>query len=142
MDESYYTFIVRIPRLTKRLFRFSLFSLLMLVTLICLLLGSWPQHGDRKLHTIQLRLVRAETAAEVIHEIWPDISKSNTVTAEDRSKLSVEVDAATNTIRFLANDTELKQIEELLQKLGEGPNPPAPQSLPEIKYWYLSRQQA
>ena len=145
MDESYYTFKIRIPKSTKRWFRFSLLSLLILVTGICLLLGFWPQRGDRKSHTIQLQLVEAEDAAEVIeklHEIWPDGSTSKTVTRDDGGKFSVEFDIATNTIRFLANDAELKKIEELLKKLGEAPNPPAPQLPPKSKFRYLSNQQA
>ena len=129
MDESYYSFTVRIPKLTKRWFRFSLLSLLILVTGICLVLGMWPQHDDGW-HTIQLKFIRAETAAEVIHKVWPDVSKSKTVNGAERSKLAVEVDVDSNSIRILATEAEMKEIEELLLKLGEGPNPPAPQPTP------------
>lgn len=128
MDESYYSFTVRIPKPTKRWFRVSLVSLLILFTGICLLLGLWPQHGNRKLHTIQLQRLPARSVADVIEKFLvngPNASKSKTVARDDVSKPSVEVEIDTNSIRFSANEAELKQIEELLLKLGEAPNPPA-----------------
>jgi hypothetical protein len=155
MDESYYNFTVRIPKPSKRWFRFSLLSLLILVTGICLVLGLWPRHGDGW-HTIQLQNTRAEDMAEVIEEVfvnkpagdlfqnWPFYSKSKDVPENDGSKLAVEVDVDTNSIRILATEAELKKIEELLQKLGEGPNPPAPQRepSPESKFRLLSHRRA
>jgi hypothetical protein len=147
MDESYYSFTIRIPKPTKRWFRFSLVSLLILVTSICLLLGLWPRYGNRKLHTIQLQRLPAESVTDVIKKLLvngPNASKSETVTGDDGSKLSVEVDIDTNTIRFLANEAELKKIEELLLQLGEAPNPRAPQrELPlNSKFRDISHQQA
>jgi hypothetical protein len=193
MDESFYRFELRIPRPTKRWFRFSLLSLLVLITGVCLVLGLWPQHGDRKLHTIQLQQLPARIVAEFMEElqvIGADNSKSKAVIGIDRSKPTVEVDddtnsnrlstwsvadvikklqqlvygrnasksqtvtlddgrqidvdTATNTIRFLANEAELKNVEELLLKLGEGPNPPAPQRElpPKSKFRLLSHHQA
>ena len=137
MDESYHNFTVRIPKPTKRWLRFSLLSLLILVTVICLLLGLWPPHGNRKLHTIQLQRLPAASVADLINKLLangPNASTSKTVTGDD----------GTNTIRFLANEDELKKIEELLLKLGEAPNPPAPQRElpPESKFRDISHQQA
>jgi hypothetical protein len=146
MDESCYRFEVRIPKPTKRWFRFSLLSLLILITGVCLVLGLWPQRGDRTWHAIQLQQFPAQSFAEVIeklHLIGPDASTSKTVTPDD-GKLSVEVDADTNTIQFWANEAELTKIEELLLKIGEAPNSPAPQRDPsrKSKFRYLSHQQA
>ena len=143
MDEQYYSFIVRIPKPTMRWFRFSLVSSLILITAICLLLGLWPRHGNRKLQAIQLQRLPAESVADVIKQFLvngPDASNSKTAI----SKPSVEVDIDTNTIRFSANEAELKTIEELLLKLGKAPKSPASQgeNPPKSKSRDISHQQA
>jgi hypothetical protein len=156
MDESYYRFEVRIPKPTRRWFRFSLLSLLILVTGICLVLGLWPQPGMRKWHTFQLRQLPARSVADVVEHLFVDMpadvlersfenySKSKTVTGDDGGKPSVEFDVDTNSIRFLATEAELRLLEEVLLKLGESPNPPTPQRElpPKSKFRLLSHQQA
>jgi hypothetical protein len=95
------------------------------------------------LHFIQLQKLPAMAVAEVIEKlqvIGPDASTLNT--RHDRSQPSVGVEIDTNTIRFLANEEELQKIEELLLKLGEGPNPPVPQqevpSKSKFRYLHIS----